>query len=118
MSKRKPKVPLRVQRALSKLGSDIRDARKRRRIPVRVMAARALIAPGTLNKVERGNPGVAIGFYASVLFVLGMSDRLGELADAPRDELGLSLESEKLPQRIRWPKRARTASSRREDIQE
>ena len=105
MSKRRPTLPLRVQRALQKLGSDIRDARKRRRIPVRVMADRALIAPGTLTKIERGDPGVAIGFYASVLFVLGMADRLGEIVDPSRDELGLSLESENLPQRVRWPSR-------------
>jgi hypothetical protein len=80
------------------------------------MAERALIAPTTLIKIERGNPGVAIGFYASVLFVLGMSDRLGEIVDAARDELGLSLESEKLPKRVRWPQRDRNISSGREDV--
>ena len=111
-------MPFRVHRSLAKLGSDIQDARKRRRIPVRVMAERALIAPGTLIKIERGDPGVAIGFYASVLFVLGMSDRLDEIVDASRDELGLSLESEKLPKRVRWPRRDRATSPRREDRQE
>lgn len=105
MTKRRPRPPLRVQRSLAKLGSDIQNARKRRRIPVRVMAERALIAPGTLVKIERGDPGVAIGFYASVLFVLGMSDRLGTIVDAATDELGLSLESENLPKRVRWPRR-------------
>jgi hypothetical protein len=73
------------------------------------MAERALIAPGTLIKIERGDPGVAIGFYASVLFVLGMSHHLGEIVDVTRDELGLSLESEKLPKRVRWPRRDRAA---------
>ncbi len=111
MARRRPKLPLRVQRTLAKLGSDIQDARKRRRIPVRVMADRALIAPGTLIKIERGDPGVAIGFYASVLFVLGMAERLGDIVDAARDELGLALESEKLPKRVRWPRRD-SASSR------
>lgn len=82
---------------------------------MRVMAERALIAPGTLIKIERGDPGVAIGFYASVLFVLGMSDRLGEIVDVSRDELGLALESENLPKRIRWPRKVRVASSRQED---
>ncbi len=88
----------------------MQHARKRRRIPVRVMSERALIAPSTLIKIERGDAGVAIGFYASVLFVLGMSDRLGEIIDAPRDELGLSLESERLPKRVRWPRRDRVSS--------
>jgi len=111
MPKRRPNLPLRVRRTLIKLGSDIRDARKRRRIPVRVMAERALISPTTLAKIERGDPGVAIGFYASVLFVLDLSHRLGEIVDASTDELGLSLAREELPQRIRWPKRSATASS-------
>ena len=46
----------------------------------------------TLNKVEKGNPGVSLGIYATVLFVLGMTDRLAELADARHDAVGLSLE--------------------------
>ncbi len=105
MSTRKPNLPIKVQRALRKLGADIRDARKRRRIPVRVMAERALISPTTLTKIERGEPGTAIGFYAAVLFVLDLSHRLGEIVDASTDELGLSLEAEELPERIRWPRR-------------
>ena len=64
-----------------------------------------MIAPGTLTKIERGDPGVAIGFYAAVLLVLGLADRLAEIVDASTDGLGLALESEKLPQRVRWPRR-------------
>jgi transcriptional regulator with XRE-family HTH domain len=104
MPKRRPNLPLRAQRVLTKLGADIRDARKRRRIRVRVMAERALISPGTLTKIERGDPGVAIGFYTAVLFVLDLSHRLGEIVDPSTDELGLSLEAERLPERVRWPK--------------
>jgi transcriptional regulator with XRE-family HTH domain len=106
MAKRRPNLPLRSKRALVKLGGDIRAARKRRRIPVRVMAERALISPTTLTKIERGDPGVAIGFYASVLLVLNLSHRLGEIVDASTDELGLSIADQELPQRVRWPKRS------------
>ena len=94
-------LPIPVRRALRKLGTDIRDARRRRRIPTAVMAERTLISRMTLNKVEKGNPGVSLGIYATVLFVLGMTDRLAELADARHDAVGLSLEEERLPQRIR-----------------
>ena len=65
------------------------------------MSERALISRMTLNKVEKGNPGVSLGIYATVLFVLGMTDRLAELADARHDAVGLSLDEERLPQRIR-----------------
>jgi transcriptional regulator with XRE-family HTH domain len=93
--------PIPVRRALRKLGHDIRDARRRRRIPVAIMAERASISRMTLNKVEKGEPGVSMGTYATVLFVLGMADRLADLADPKNDSVGLTLEEEHLPQRIR-----------------
>ena len=71
-----------------------------------VMAERAFISRTTLARVEKGDPGVSMGIYASVLFVLGMADRLGDLADAARDRVGLSLEEERLPRRIRTPRPA------------
>jgi transcriptional regulator with XRE-family HTH domain len=94
-------APIPVRRALRKLGHDIRDARRRRRIPVAIMAERASISRMTLNKVEKGEPGVSMGTYATVLFVLGMAERLADLADPKNDTVGLALEEERLPQRIR-----------------
>src|SRR5450759_3915412 len=107
MSKRKHNLPLPVVRALVKLGQDIRDARRRRRIQIAVMADRASMARSTLHKVEKGDPGVGMGIYATVLFVLGMLDRLAEIADVTADRVGLELEDENLPQRIRHPKKDR-----------
>jgi DNA-binding XRE family transcriptional regulator len=94
-------MPLPVKHALRKLGRDIHDARRRRRIPAAIAAQRASISRTTLVKIEKGDPGVAIGLYATVLFVLGMTDRLGELAAPKNDAVGLQLEEEYLPQRIR-----------------
>jgi DNA-binding XRE family transcriptional regulator len=101
--------PIPVRRALRKLGQDMRDARRRRRIPVEIMAERASISRTTLNKVEKGDPGVSMGIYARVLFVLGMAERLAEIADVTSDTLGLELEEEQLPQRIRRTQRHREA---------
>lgn len=100
-------LPMAVRRALHKLGSDIRDARLRRRIPVAVAAERASIGRSTLNRVEKGDPSVALGIYATVLFVLGLVDRIGDLADVRADTTGLQLEEELLPKRIRTPKAQR-----------
>jgi DNA-binding XRE family transcriptional regulator len=94
-------LPLPVARALRKLGNDMKDARRRRRIPIAIAAQRASISKPTLMRIERGDPKVAIASYATVLFVLGMADRLAELADARNDDVGLQLEEEQLPQRIR-----------------
>lgn len=94
-------LPIPVRRALRKLGHDIRDARRRRRIPAAIAAERASISRTTLVKIEKGDPGVAMGLYATVLFVMGMVERIGEIADARNDSVGLQLEEERLPQRIR-----------------
>jgi transcriptional regulator with XRE-family HTH domain len=98
-------IPIPVSRALRKLGHDIRDARRRRRIPVAILAERASISRMTLNKVEKGGPGVSLGAYATVLFVLGMVDRLADVADPRHDTVGLELEEEHLPERIRLSRR-------------
>lgn len=54
----------------------------------------------TLYKIERGSPSVSIAAYSTVLFVLGMIDRLAEIADVKFDEADRSL-AEELPKSIR-----------------
>src|ERR1035441_8791413 len=97
-------IPVPVSRALRKLGHDIRDARRRRRIPVAILAERASISRTTLNKAEKGEPGVSIGTYATILFTLGMVDQLADVADPRHDAVGRELEEENLPERIRLPR--------------
>ena len=94
-------LPLPVRRILRKLGRDIRDARLRRRIRASTVAERALISRTTLHKIERGDAGVSMGKYATVLFVLGMHDGIAALADRSRDGVGLDLLEEHLPRRVR-----------------
>jgi transcriptional regulator with XRE-family HTH domain len=98
-------TPFPVRRALKKLGGDLRDARKRRRIPMQLAAERASISRATLTKIEKGDEGVSLGAYAKVMFILGMVQKLTELADQKFDELGLDIEAENLPKRIRIKKR-------------
>ena len=100
----KQSAPLPVQRALRKLGNDLRDARRRRRIPTSLLADRAQISRTTLSKIEKGDPGVSLGNYACVLFSLGLIDSLGDLVDPQKDTVGIDLETERLPQRVRLPK--------------
>ena len=103
-SRAKTALPIPVRRALKKLGSDISVARRRRRIPAQLMAERAFTTRPTLSKVEKGDPAVSLGVYASVLFVLGMTERLADLVDPAHDPLGQSLEEERLPKRIYAPR--------------
>lgn len=94
-------TPIPVKRALKKFGQDLRNARKRRRITMELAAERASISRATLTKIENGDEGVSFGAYAKILFVLGMIERLIELADPTFDILGLGLDADNLPKRIR-----------------
>ncbi len=94
-------LPIPVQGALRKFGRDLCDARRRRRISSAVLSERASISRATLSKAEKGDPGVAFGTYAKLLFALGMLQRLSDLADVTHDSLGLILTDEALPKRIR-----------------
>jgi transcriptional regulator with XRE-family HTH domain len=90
-----------VQRALRKLGKDIHDARKRRRLPMSVLAERAFTSRTTLQRIEAGDHGVGIGIYAAVLQALGLLDELASVADVSRDSVGQSLAAAELPARAR-----------------
>jgi transcriptional regulator with XRE-family HTH domain len=98
-------LPVAVRRVLKKLGEDLAAARRRRRITMEIMAERAFISRKTLARVERGDSGVSIGIYATVLFALGMLDRLGDLVDSRSDQLGRVLQDERLPKRVRSQRR-------------
>ena len=90
-----------MTQALATLGTGLKNLRLRRRIPMGYAADRVLISRSTLYKVERGDPGVALGIYARVLQSYGMLDRLSAMADVRYDRTGLALEASRLPQRIR-----------------
>ncbi|MDA8058743.1 MAG: hypothetical protein M0Z37_00080 [Nitrospiraceae bacterium] len=91
----------RVETALKKLGRDIGDARKRRRIPTALMAERMGITRVTLSRIEKGDPKVNMGAYAMALLILGKIEDLEMLSDRTKDPLGLDLMDETLPKRIR-----------------
>ena len=93
-------MPRAARRALAKLGADIAIARKKRRISTVSMAERAFVSRSTYAKIEKGDPTVSIGAYATVLAILGLVDGVSELADRGSDSLGLDLDEDRLPKRI------------------
>lgn len=96
-------LPIPVISALRKLGQDINNARRRRRITAQLMAQRAGLSRSTIGKIEKGDPTTSMGSYGAVLFVLGMEKRLSDLVDSMHDLVGRRLEDENLPQRVRLP---------------
>ena len=85
--------------ALERLGQDLRGARLRRGIAVADLAVRAGTSFSTVTRLEKGEPGVGIGILADVLVALGLVERLADLIDIRKDDLGLALTSERLPRR-------------------
>jgi transcriptional regulator with XRE-family HTH domain len=92
----KPKSVLfpRQQRILNTLGENIKFARLRRDFSSELIAERAGISRVTLYKVEKGDPGVAMGAYLKVLFVLGLDRDLLKVAED--DILGRKLQDARL----------------------
>ncbi len=91
--------------SLRLLGEDIKNARRRRRIQTALLAERAGISRVTLGKIEKGDPSVSMGGYASVLFSLGLIKQVETIAHSNHDIVGRELEEDRLPKRIRHPKR-------------
>ena len=97
-------MPLPAAHALRKLGRDLALARRKRGISTSDMAARLFVSRDTLWRLERGDPTVALGTLVTATFVLGLHDQLANLASPASDELALSLDERRLPQRIRRPR--------------
>lgn len=85
-------LPPMVQAQLRQLGEHLMIARKRRKEPRRVWAERIGVTEPTLARMEKGDPAVAFGSYATALWLMGRAQALAELA-APETDLG-ALESE------------------------
>ena len=97
-------LPPGVRRSLTKFGSDLAVARRKRRLTSAMMAERVGVSKGTYHRLEKGDPTVSLGATAMALFVLGFGGALGELVDPRRDDQGLLLDVQRLPQRVRVKK--------------
>ncbi|MBS0403619.1 MAG: helix-turn-helix transcriptional regulator [Proteobacteria bacterium] len=96
-----PSTPLPVQRALLKLGADLSLARRRRHVSQASLAERMGASLSTVRRMEKGDARVPIHFFARALHVFGELQALEHLLDTPKDEIGLALMDEQLPQRVR-----------------
>jgi transcriptional regulator with XRE-family HTH domain len=84
----------RLARRFRDLGERLKLARKRRHLTTSLLSERAGVSRATLYKIEKGDPSVAMGYYAAVLDVLGLESELDLLAKD--DELGRRLQDAEL----------------------
>jgi len=85
-------LPPAATQALRALGENLAIARVRRRESQRAWAKRLGVSVPTLIRLERGDPGVGAGIYATALWLMGRVSALPGLA-APGDDRG-ALESD------------------------
>jgi hypothetical protein len=78
--------------ALRKLGENLALARVRRKESQRTWARRLGVSVPTLIRMERGEPGVGVGIYATALWMLGRVQLLPNLADPKEDRGALELD--------------------------
>jgi DNA-binding XRE family transcriptional regulator len=80
-------LPPVAAQSLIKLGEHLAIARIRRRESQRVWAKRLGVSIPTLIRLERGDPGIAIGIVVTALWMLGRTDALTHLV-APEMDRG------------------------------
>jgi len=80
-------IPPAAAQALRALGENLAIARTRRRESQRAWAKRLGVSVPTLIRMERGDPGVGAGIYATALWLMGTIAGLPELA-APAADRG------------------------------
>lgn len=85
-------LPPAVAQALRGLGENLAIARVRRRESQRTWAKRLGVSVPTLIRMERGDPGVSGGIYATALWLMGRVNVLSTVA-APAEDKG-ALESD------------------------
>ncbi|MGA0609684.1 helix-turn-helix domain-containing protein [Caldimonas sp. KR1-144] len=88
MSKASPSLsglPPEVSQALAELGQHLALARLRRNESQRSWAQRIGVSVPTLASMERGEPGVSMGVYATALWMMGRTKALAALAEPQFD---------------------------------
>lgn len=79
-------MPSVVLAYLRELGENLAVARKRRREPLKIWAQRIGVSEPTLMRMEKGDPSVSMGVYATALWLMGRSQAMADLAAPAHDQ--------------------------------
>lgn len=93
-------APFAVKGGARRLGERLALARKRRRLTLRDLAAKAGISYDTVRAAEAGNLQTGLGAYLALLWAMGLESELDEVANPDRDETGKQLDMARQPRRV------------------
>lgn len=85
------------------LGRNLRVARKRRKKTINEVAEMAGVSPATIKRVEAGEPSVKLAIYLAIMEVFQLFNTIS-FADPESDTIGMTLEKQRMPSRIRRKK--------------
>lgn len=85
-------LPEDAEVALMRLGENLRIAREWRRESLRVWASRMDVLVSTLQRMERGDPTVGVGIYATAIWLAGQIEALGNVVMPAVDDEVLEME--------------------------
>lgn len=86
------RLPPSTRNALTQLGANLAVARLRRKESLATWAGRMGVTVPTLMRVEAGEPGVAIGIFATALWLLNQDGQIAGLAAPAADTGALELD--------------------------
>ncbi len=101
-------LPAEVAARVREIGYRVRLARARRGMSIAEVADKAGINRNTLNALELGKSGIALGAYVTVLWALGLDKTLDGVAHPDADIHGKTLEASRLPARVRKSKKSKS----------
>lgn len=95
-----------MQSRLRQIGKNLQIARKRRKKTVKQAAEMMGTSLSSVRRIEGGDPSVKFATYLAALEVYQLDYTL-RFADPEDDRIGLALEKQRLPQRVRTKKEKR-----------
>ncbi len=92
-------LPPQALQAVKALGEGLALARLRRKESLRGWALRMGVAVRTVQRMEKGDPGVGMGIYALAIWLMGRTQALADVSAPEYDMAALDLELQSLKRR-------------------
>ena len=92
-----------MQERMLQIGRNLQLARKRRRISVKQAAEMTGTSESSVRRMESGDPSVKIATFLAALEVYQLDNTL-RFAEPEDDVIGLTLDKQRLPKRVRQKK--------------
>ena len=95
------KISKQAYNTAAELGESLKTWRRVYELKASQVAERAGISPGTLSKIENGDPSVSLSAFLEVVKSVGLLDSLTGSLDPLNHDLGRARVTESLPKRVR-----------------